>query len=112
MRSDREEVLSAKLQRELDEAKKQIEHLQRPETPTSGIPYAGYVQAREDVWDGKQIWFGPNSPYTKRPGRGDVFYIEMPDYWPGCPFTPVIVTGRDPTTGQEIVAPHPDFQSH
>lgn len=113
LRQDREEVLSAKLQRELDDARRQIQDLQLQETPTTGVPYKGPVQARADCWDPVNGYkHGPQSPYAARPGYGDVFYVDMPDYWPGCPFVPVIIKGVDPGTGLHIVEPHPDFASH
>jgi len=107
LKQDRETVLSARLQRELDEANRQIEHLQRPQSPTEGIPYSGYVQAKEDCWF-------PDQGYRRGPKDGEpgeVFQITMPDYWPGCPFTPVEIIGRDPS-GRYVVKPHPDFASH
>ncbi len=113
LRQDREEVLSAKLQRELTEARQQIQDLQLQETPTTGVPYKGPVQARADCWDPVNgLKFGPDSPNAARKGYGDVFNIDMQDYWPGCPFVPVIIKGVDPGTGLLIVEPHPDFASH
>jgi len=106
LREEREASRSASLQRELDEAYKQIDHLKRPETPTSGTPYKGWVQAKEDSWDMTGYHWGP-----KEGKPGEVFRVDMPDYWPGCPFTPVLITGTR-EDGQPITAPHPDFQSH
>jgi hypothetical protein len=112
LRQDRETQKSAALQRELDEARKQLDAFRRPETPSSGVPYSGYAQARETLWDGKSLRRGPADPYNPTPGFGEVFHISMPDYWPGCPFTPVIFKGTDPGSGRPIVEPHPDFASH
>lgn len=107
LREDRQSERSAALQRELDEAYRQIDHLKRPQTPSGpGIPYSGWAQAKEDLWDGHLVRQGP-----KEGKPGEVFQIELPDYWPGCPFTPVIVTGQR-EDGSYIVKPHPDFQSH
>jgi len=101
-----ETQLSARLQRELDETRKQIEDLRRPQTPNCGVPYCGWVQAKEDSWDLGGYRHGPKE------GRpGEVFQVDMPDYWPGCPFTPVIITGTR-EDGLPKVEPHPDFQSH
>lgn len=105
LRQERETVLSARLQRELDEAKKQIEHLKRPETPSNGVPYSGWVQAKEDLWDGRLIRKGPSSE-----GPGEYFEISLPDYWPGCPFTPVV--RHQAQDGSAYFTPHPDFKSH
>ncbi len=105
LKEDREAALSAKLQRELDEARAQIEHLKRPNSPSSGVPYSGWAQAKEDLWDGKLIRRGPSAE-----GPGEYFEISLPDYWPGCPFTPVIRhTNKD---GSAYFTPHPDFASH
>lgn len=107
LREDRETEQSAKLKRELDAAYREIEHLRRPETPTGpGIRYKGWVQAKEDSWDMTGYHHGP-----KDGKPGEVFMVDMPDYWPGCPFTPVLVTGSS-ESGLPIVAPHPEFQSH
>lgn len=108
LREDREVQESAALKRELAEAYRQIDHLQRPQTPDGpGIPYHGWVLAKEDSWDKTGYHFGP-----KDGKPGDVFMVDMPDYWPGCPFIPVIVTGTKEDGISPIVAPHPDFQSH
>lgn len=107
LKQERESALSAKLQRELDDARAQIEHLKRPETPTSGVHYSGWVQAKEDCWF--PVGGVRKGPHDGIPG--EVFEVDMPDYWPGCPFTPVLVKGQD-STGQYITAPHPDFKSH
>lgn len=113
LKTDRGDARQALLERELREAQEQIAHLQRPETPTVGIPYKGPVQAKADCWDPVNgLKFGPDSPQAPRRGFGDVFYVDMPDYWPGCPFVPVIIKGTDQGTGLPIVEPHPDFQSH
>lgn len=107
LREDRESERSAALQRELTDAYAQIDHLKRPQTPTGpGIMYRGWVQAKEDSWDMTGYHFGP-----KEGKPGDVFQVDMKDYWPGCPFTPVIIKGTR-EDGLPIVAPHPDFQSH
>lgn len=107
IREDREQATNARLQLELNEAYKQIDHLKRPDTPSGpGIPYRGWVQAKEDSWDMTGYHYGP-----KEGKPGEVFRVDMPDYWPGCPFTPVIVTGTR-EDGLPIVAPNPDFQSH
>jgi len=107
IREDRESERSAALERELTEARRQIEHLQRPQTPEGpGMPYNGWVQAKEDSWDSTGYHFGP-----KDGKPGDVFRVNMPDYWPGCPFTPVVISGTK-EDGSPITAPHPDFQSH
>lgn len=107
LREDRETERSAALQRELNEAYRQIDHLKLPQTPTGpGIPYKGWVIAKEDSWDMTGYHLGPKE------GRpGEVFRVDMPDYWPGCPFTPVIITGTREDQSP-ITAPHPDFQSH
>jgi hypothetical protein len=112
IRQDRDTQTSARLQRELDEARKQLDAFKRPETPTSGVPYSGWAQATETLWDGKMIRRGPSDPYNPTPGTGEVFQISLPDYWPGCPFVPVIVKGQDPGTGRYIVEPHPDYARH
>jgi hypothetical protein len=107
LKADRESANSARLQRELDETRAQLEDLKRPQTPTSGVPYSGWVQAKEDCWF-------PLGGYRKGPKEGqpgEIFQVDMPDYWPGCPFTPIIVKGQD-ADGRYITAPHPDFQSH
>ena len=107
LKEDRENVRSAALERELNDAYKQIDHLKRPQTPEGpGIPYKGWVRAKEDSWDMTGYHYGP-----KDGNPGDVFMVDMPDYWPGCPFTPVIVKGQD-ENGKYLTAPHPDFQSH
>lgn len=113
LREDRDTAKSARLEQELIEARKQLDAFKRPESPTApGIPYSGWAQAKETLWDGKMLRRGPADPYNPYPGVGEVFEISLPDYWPGCPFTPVIVKGQDPGTGRYIVAPHPDFASH
>ncbi len=107
LKEDRATERSARLERELKEAYAQIEHLQRPATPTAGIPYSGWAQAKEDLWDGKLIRKGPSEN-----GPGEYFQISLPDYWPGCPFTPVVLLERRNPDGSMVFAPHPDFSSH
>jgi hypothetical protein len=105
LKEDRETAASARLQRELAEARAQIEDLKRPQTPTSGVRYEGLVQATQDCWDLNGYHFGPKE------GRpGDVFHVAMEDYWPGCPFVPVIQ--KHAPDGSVFYSPHPDFQSH
>lgn len=107
IREDREAVTGAALKRELAAAYEQIEHLKRPQTPEGpGVAYKGWVQAKEDSWDMSGYHYGP-----KEGKPGDVFQVDMPDYWPGCPFTPVIIKGTR-EDGLPITAPHPEFQSH
>ena len=106
LKQDREVTNSARLERELKDAYAQIEHLQRPATPTAGVPYSGWAQAKEDLWDGKLIRKGPSEN-----GPGEYFQISLPDYWPGCPFTPVVLKQQNPD-GSLVFAPHPDFSSH
>jgi hypothetical protein len=107
LREDRESAKSAALQKELNDAYAQIDHLKLPQTPTGpGIHYKGWVQAKEDSWDMTGYHFGP-----KEGKPGEVFQVDMPDYWPGCPFTPVIIKGTR-EDGLPITAPHPDFLSH
>ena len=99
-------ILSEQSQ-ELRSSSEQIDHLKLPQTPTGpGIHYKGWVQAKEDSWDMTGYHFGP-----KEGKPGEVFQVDMPDYWPGCPFTPVIIKGTR-EDGLPITAPHPDFLSH
>jgi hypothetical protein len=105
LRTERLDARSAALERELREAHAQIQDLQRPETPTSGVPYTGLVQATQDCWDLNGYHYGP-----KEGKPGDVFTVSMPDYWPGCPFVPVIAH-KNPD-GSPYYLVHPDFQSH
>lgn len=105
--TDRENANSARLQRELNETRAQLQDLRRPTTPTEGMPYKGWVQAKEDCWF--PVGGVRKGPHDGAPG--EIFEVDMPDYWPGCPFTPIIVKGKD-TSGQFITAPHPDFLSH
>jgi hypothetical protein len=100
-----EAIDSARLVRELAEARQQIEDLKRPQTPTSGVRYEGLVQATQDCWDLNGYHFGP-----KEGKPGDVFHVSMEDYWPGCPFVPVIQ--KQAPDGTAFYSPHPDFQSH
>jgi hypothetical protein len=86
LREDREQARSVTLEKELREAYVQIDHLKRPQTPEGpGIAYKGWVQAKEDSWDMTGYHYGP-----KEGKPGEVFQVDMPDYWPGCPFTPVL----------------------
>jgi len=98
-------ALEQHLQRELDDARKLIEALGRPQTPTGpGIAYKGAAQAKEDCWF-------PDTGYHYGPKDGtpgDVFQVNVTDYWPGVPYRPVIVTGTS-ELGRPIVEPHPDF---
>jgi hypothetical protein len=108
LKQDREAALSSRLQQELDAARAQIEDLRRPATPTvPGVPYSGWVQAKEDCWF-------PVGGYKKGPsaeGPGEFFEISMPDYWPGCPFTPMKLEKVN-QDGSRVFVPHPDFASH
>lgn len=107
LREDRETARTEAMQRELNAAYEQIDHLKRPQTPQGpGTPYKGWVLAKEDSWDMSGYHYGP-----KEGKPGDVFQVDMPDYWPGCPFTPVIIKGTR-EDGLPITAPHPDFLSH
>jgi hypothetical protein len=108
LKEDRENALSARLQRELDETRAQLADLRLPQTPTvPGVPYTGWVQATADCWF-------PMQGYRKGPsqdGPGEYFEISMPDYWPGCPFTPVKLEKVN-SDGSRVFVPHPDFASH
>jgi hypothetical protein len=113
LKEDRDTTKSARLELELTEARKQLDAFKRPEAPTGYMPYTGYVMAKEDWWE-KSLGYqcGPRNPQAKYPGQGDVCHIDTKEYWPGCPFVPVIVKETDPLTGRPIVAAHPDFASH
>jgi hypothetical protein len=93
-----------RLQRELDEARAQIKHLRPDGMPQNYVTYKGHVQATQDWWEPIGGYhFGP------QPGKaGEVSYIETNEYWPGCPFVPVIVTGTR-EDGLPKVEPHPQF---
>src|SRR5271154_1919632 len=77
IREDREEARSAALERELKAAYDQIEHLNRPQTPTGpGVHYKGWVQAKEDCWfPVGGVRHGPKDGGIP----GEVFEVDMPD---------------------------------
>jgi hypothetical protein len=93
-----------RLQRELDEARAQIKHLRPDGMPQNYVQYKGHVQALQDWWEPTGGYH-----YGPQPGKpGDVSYIETNEYWPGCPFIPVLVTGTR-EDGLPKVEPHPQF---